>query len=182
MCLKPKNVKRPLNNKGLGMVKKYIYFFGLLCCLSMVPSGVFAESSEKVLTAALKLLDLLRVLHVTNTPGARDTPFSIKVEQGHFVLAGQVSLRVLLGPCFSNKEWKSFYIFFKEKFTQEHPNCSVEIHDYKCAHKSDLAKSICSLKSKSCLDQKYSEAVFDFKCLLPLDGTDLFSKKERIYP
>ena len=182
MYLRPKNVKHSLNNKGLRMGKKYIYFFGVLCCLSMAPLGVLAESSEKVLTAAIKLLDLLRVLHVTNTPGDRDTPFSIKVEQGHFVLAGQVSLRVLLGPCFSNNEWKSFYIFFKEKFMQEHPNCSVEIHDYKCTNKSDLAKSICYLKFAKCLDQKYSEAVFDFKCLLPLGNTDLFSKKERIYP
>lgn len=164
------------------MIKKYIYFFGLFWCLSMLPDGVVADSSEKVFNATFKLLDLLRVLHVTNTPGEGDSVFYMKVEQGQLDLVGQASLRVLLGPCFSKSEWKSFLTLFKEKFINEHPNCSVEIHDHKCIYKSSLAKSACSIKSKKCLDQGYSEAVFDLKCLLPLNTTDLFSKKERVYP
>lgn len=163
------------------MPKKNVYVFGLLVCLAFSSSNIFgAPPSEKVLATVYKLLETMRPLHVITMSG-QDFPFSVHVLEGQFDLVGQASLKVLLGPCFSPEEWKSFYALFKQKFSYEHPNCSVEIHDHRCIHKSDLAKSACFLKSKGCLKQKYSEAIFDFKCLLPLNEVDLFDKKERIY-
>ena len=153
----------------------------VVICLFFCFSEVYSIPSDKVVWATHKILESIRVPHLSFSALSPEEPFGLRIKEGRFDCVGSVALEFLIGECFSQSEWTVFKDYFMRHFLNEHPNCIIQDLSQTCESQSTLISSVCALKGVSCKKQKYSLVSLTMMCTLPLDEVDLFSKKERFY-